>query len=306
MKLFVAVTDRSWFRFLAERRPDEVNFWRPKAATGFRALSAGEPFLFKLRSPESYIVGGGFFVRHSTLPLFLAWEAFGEKNGASTLYEARSMVNRLRRDDAVDPVIGCTILAEPFFFDEDDWIAAPEDWAPNIVSGKTYNTDSPIGRRVWAAVTARLSGHTIAAHDSQRARAQRLGSPVLVQPRLGQGAFRVSVTEAYGRRCAVTGERTLPVLEAAHIKPFAESGPHEVRNGLLLRSDLHRLFDRGYVTVDENLRLLVSRSIRQQFKNGRDYYALDGKHLVSTPRDPHEQPGREFLSYHNEQVFLGS
>ena len=51
------------------------------------------------------------------------------------------------------------------------------------------------------------------------------------------------MTDAYERRCAVTGEKTLPVLEAAHIRPYALLGPHRVNNGLLLRSDLHKLFD---------------------------------------------------------------
>ena len=50
--------------------------------------------------------------------------------------------------------------------------------------------------------------------------------------RLGQGAFRVVVTEAYHRRCAISGEKTLPVLEAAHIKPYTQEGPHEISNGL--------------------------------------------------------------------------
>jgi putative restriction endonuclease len=62
---------------------------------------------------------------------------------------------------------------------------------------------------------------------------------MLVQQRLGQGAFRLLVTDAYQRRCAVTGERTLPVLDAAHIKPYAASGPH----------DPHAQFDAGYITV---------------------------------------------------------
>jgi hypothetical protein len=52
----------------------------------------------------------------------------------------------------------------------------------------------------------------------------RYGNPLMVRPRLGQGSFRVLVTETYQRRCALTGEKTLPVLEAAHIKPYAELG----------------------------------------------------------------------------------
>jgi putative restriction endonuclease len=58
------------------------------------------------------------------------------------------------------------------------------------------------------------------------------GSPlysqsILTKVRLGQGAFRILVTDAYNRKCAISGEKTLPVLEAAHIKSFSESGPHK-------------------------------------------------------------------------------
>ena len=89
---------------------------------------------------------------------------------------------------------------------------------------------------------------------------------MVVPPRLGQSAFRVIVTDAYERRCAITGEGTPPVLEPAHIKPYSSGGPHEPENGLLLRSDLHTLADQGYVTVDaDQLKVVVSSRIREGF-----------------------------------------
>jgi putative restriction endonuclease len=138
--------------------------------------------------------------------------------------------------------------------------------------------------------------HAIAEH--------RYGNPILVHPRLGQGAFRLLVTDAYERRCAVTGERTLPVLDAAHIRPFAAAGPHDLRNGLLLRKDLHALFDAGYVTVTPSLELRVSRRIREEFENGRDYYALD-RRSVRIPLPPSPPPSAEFLQWHGDTVYRG-
>ena len=123
-------------------------------------------------------------------------------------------------------------------------------------------------------------------------------------PRLGQGAFRALVTDVYERRCAVTRERTLPVLEAAHIRPYGEGGEHRVDNGLLLRRDLHTLFDRGYLTVSPDYHLEVSRTIREEFENGRDDYALHGRELL-IPRKLAERPSAEFLRWHNEIVFRG-
>ena len=127
---------------------------------------------------------------------------------------------------------------------------------------------------------------------------------MLVRPRLGQGAFRLLVTDTYDRRCAVTRERTLPALDAAHVRPYAEGGVHEVTNGLLLRRDIHSLFDRGYVTVTPELRFEVSRRIKEEFENGRDYYALHGR-SVCVPDDIKRQPDRQALTWHNENRFFG-
>ena len=76
------------------------------------------------------------------------------------------------------------------------------------------------------------------------------------------------VTEAYGRPCAITRERVLPALEAAHIRTFSELETHTVRNGLLLRSDVHRLFDAGYITVTPEHCVEASRRMRDDFNDG--------------------------------------
>ena len=116
MKIWVGVTDDDWFARLSHVRPDEVNFWQPSGSRTFRALQPGELFLFKLHSPKNFIVGGGRFVSYSALPASLAWDAFGVKNGVASFDELRSRIRRYRRkDNAIDPVIGCNVLAEPFF-----------------------------------------------------------------------------------------------------------------------------------------------------------------------------------------------
>jgi putative restriction endonuclease len=156
--------------------------------------------------------------------------------------------------------------------------------------------------RLWNAVEGRLNQLST---SGSRVEASRFGNEYLTRARFGQGAFRVLVTDAYQRRCAITGERTLPVLEAAHIKPYAESGPHLIQNGLLLRSDLHILFDDGYLTVTEDLRIEVSRRIKEEYENGREYYQYRGKPLVIVPSGADERPSREFLRWHNDQKYLG-
>ena len=305
MKIWIGVTDDDWFEFLRARKPDEVNFWQPSGGRAFRALEPGEPFLFKLHSPRNFVVGGGFFVRSLPLPVSLAWEAFGEKNGVADLAKFRARILKYRRssEDGDNFVVGCSILTEPFFWPESQWIPIPSDWAPNIVQGKTYDTAAEAGAALWREVVARQVADTQMRGVSDSEQGSRYGTAYLARARLGQGAFRVLVTEAYHKRCAITGERTLPVLEAAHIRPFASEGPNRVSNGLLLRSDLHILFDRGYVTVTPDLHVQVSRRIREEFENGRDYYAHHGAPLRVVPADELERPDPLFLRWHNEERF---
>ena len=301
MRYWVGVTDSDWFDYLRGRAPDEVNFWQPSAERRAVRLDAGALFLFKLHSPRNFVVGGGFYVRYSALPARLAWEAFAEKNGAPSYAVLRERVERYRRNPiSGDPFIGCNILNAPFFFDEKDWIPIPDTWAANTQQGRTFDTETIDGLKLWNAVQERLK--QVPAQENQL-ESPRFGDAYLTRARLGQGAFRVLVTEAYERRCAITGERTLPVLEAAHIKPYAKSGPHLIANGLLLRSDLHILFDDGYVTVNEDLEVQVSRNIKEKFENGREYYRYQGKPLLTIPGGFDQRPSVEFLRWHNTEVF---
>ena len=145
---------------MLRRQPDlsEVNFWAPSPAN-FRALQPGELFLFKLHAPRNVIVGGAIFAYANALPCSLAWEAFGEANGARSAQEMRARIAKYRRmdpDDRSDFPIGCRILTQPFFLDEPDWIPVPANWSPNIVSFKTYNTGDAEGLALWEAVNDRL------------------------------------------------------------------------------------------------------------------------------------------------------
>ena len=302
MKLYVGITDGDWFRFLRARNADEMNFWRPHGANNFGAINPGELFLFKSRYPENRIVGGAYFVRHTTLPLDLAWEVFKEANGVESLDAFRRKISSIRGDNERNPAIGCTVLTQPFYLRDGEYLPAPTDWGRSIVTGKSY--DASYGEGAKLLENARLA----MAGDSMRdqpipVQFNRYGNPQLLAPRLGQGGFRVVVMEGYQRRCAVTGEKTLPVLEAAHIRPYSDDGPHSISNGIFLRSDLHTLFDRGYITITNDYHVAVSRRIRDEFSNGREYYAFDGKALQITPQSAADRPSKEFLEWHQNNCF---
>ena len=304
VSLFVAITDRSWFDLLSVERPDEVNFWQPSGFRNFKAVSVGELFLFKLHAPNDFIVGGGVFSHASNVPLSLAWEAFGIKNGVTSLPEMRRRIAQYRRDDALldpptDPPVGCRILTQPFFLPREQWIPVPQSFARNIVTGKRYGSDEADGRYLWEAVVERASLDLATTQP-----AARYGAPQTVRPRLGQGAFRLTVTDAYDRRCAVSGERTLPILDAAHIRAYGDGGEHDAANGLLLRTDIHRLFDLGYVTVSDDNRFEVSHRLKADFDNGRHYYDLHGS-PVRGPQTGYAPPSADALAWHRDHRYLG-
>lgn len=304
MKFWVGVTDNKWYSFLAQRNPDEVNFWQPSATPPFKGAPMGMPFLFKLKRPANRIGGGGFFVTYSTLPIELAWEVFGEKNGAATLEDFRALVAPLSGARKTSD-IGCTVLANPFFFPMTRWVD-PAGWADNIVRGKMYETAEPNGASIWVSAQAALSatsGVDAYVNPTKEPTTHKYGPATLVHPRLGQSSFRVLVTDAYKRRCAITGENTLIALEAAHIVPYAKEGNHEVSNGLLLRADFHRLFDVGLVGVTPDLKVKISPRIREAYFNGKAYYRLNDANLQIVPDEMSFRPDRDRLDWHFKNCF---
>lgn len=304
MKFWTGVTDNRWYQFLSKQTLlDEVNFWHPSGRPPFKSLPEGTPFLFKLKSPHHHIAGGAYFIKFESLPLRLAWDDFGVKNGAATFSEFEALINAARgRDSDRSRDIGCSILGEPFFFQQKDWIPVAAEFAANIVSGKSFDTQDMNGRRIWSAVQLA----TASSQQGVRRIAEPMamyGTPVLVKPRRGQGTFRALVTNAYGRRCAITGESTLPVLEAAHIQPVSSGGQHYTSNGLLLRSDFHKLFDEGLITITPHLRLEVSSRIKEQWFNGKAYNRLHGEQLTSLPGAADDKPNPLFLQWHNDNRY---
>jgi putative restriction endonuclease len=305
MRMLVALTDREWARHLSlHRELEEVNFWRPRSKDEFHALQPGEPLLFKLHAPERAICGVGWFEGFTKLPVFLAWRTFGGGNGAPT-YEA--FLDRLRIGRHGQPIsdleeLGCIMLRQPSWFPEKDWIPEPSDWARNIVQEKAYPAESGVGREIWEQVLERLSASALPAGEYADAGPVTFVERV-TQQRLGQGAFRALITNAYGRRCAFTRERVLPTLEACHIRPAARGGSHALSNGLLLRADVHALFDAGYLGVHPmTMRIQASPRLQDDFQNGMEYRALDGQELWA-PSFAGERPAQLQLEWHMDQVF---
>lgn len=299
---YVAPTDWAWFDYLSRLRPSEVNFWRPSQVP-FRALQPGEPLFFKLKSPRNAIGGLGWFTGAEPLPVWLAWESFEDANGVPDEFALMRSLDSLNRagGSAATRVITCISLADPVFLPADAWVDPPADWHRSIVAGKSYDLESGEGARILRETMSR-AGVTPPDELVPGDTGPRFGKPGLRPQRLGQGTFSRTVISAYGFACAVTGESAVPVLQASHIKPYSRGGEHRVSNGLALRSDIHRLFDLGYLTVTTDYRLRVSDRLAVDFARSAAYVQWDGRALA-LPADPGDWPARDMLTWHNKHVF---
>ena len=311
VRAYVGVTDGDWYRYLAASGADEVNFWRPGGGSTFRALAVGEPFFFKSHHHDgNRVVGCGFYSGFAALRISEAWQFFAEATGAASLIEMRLRVGRYRKAPSMpseDPVIGCVFVRDVAFFSSDSE-PPPSGWAPNIVQGAGFNTDEPRVRPYFDLLVSSVLGATFAVDTSAWHRPGPVyGDPRLVPQRLGQRAFQGVVLDAYQYRCAVTGDKIRPVLQAAHIRPLPFGGEHRLDNGLLLRSDVHTLYDRGYIGVDPKFHLVVSPRLREEFGNGEEFYkrASSGD-AITLPRRAIDRPNKEFLEWHLDEVFLAS
>lgn len=319
MKAFVGVTDKAWADFLAQRpHVNEVNFWRP-SGKAFSALSAGEPFLFKTHKPHDRVVGGAVFSGFALVPLSEAWENLGEGNGREDPEDLREAINGYRAKNKMplispgeDPLIGCIMLRDPVFFPEEETFPPPPNWPYSAVQGKRYENIveheladyfAPIVERVLhrppAEILAEEENAVVATWEH---RGPMFAEAVPTRRRLGQDAFKLALLHAYDGRCAITHRGVRPVLEAAHIHPVSSGGLHRLDNGLLLRSDVHRLFDLGYLSVSPQLRVRVSPRLRMDFPDTEEYRALDGRE-VRVPKEKGDRPSPDALEWHMDEVF---
>ena len=218
------------------------------------------------KAPYNKIAGFGVLATSADTEIRLAWDAFGLGNGLPSLDSFVSKMRSIRKSSDVNEYsfIGVRVLVEPVFLPKDQWFDPPEDWSPNIVSGKSYSTGTVQGQKLLDELQVRIGAlsEIMSPRDNFPGLSEppqaAFGSPTIVKPRLGQSVFRINVMRAYNFVCALTGNGVTQVLDAAHIRPFSDGGSHSIQNGLLLRKDIHSLFDAGLVAFDDEGRLLGS------------------------------------------------
>jgi len=312
---FIAVTDPAWFEYLSTRSPDrrvdEVNFWSPSSNRPIKHFTPGEPVFFRLKVPHNAIAGYGFFAHFTLLSLGLAWATFGDKNGDPNELHFLERIGAYRRQSLAQlrtesAPLGCTILREAVFWPRERWIpwGDAQGWSPNIVRGKTE--DDAVRASL---LLAEIQHDHLTEPEDLADRFELIDADereviaAKAKPRIGQGAFRTRLLDAYGRRCAITGEKTEPVLQAAHIQSYLGPRSNHVQNGILLSQEFHTLYDQGFIAITPELRVRVSPQIRERWSNGKRYYAHDGQ-LIRLPDSQKLRPNEEALAWHLRRKFV--
>lgn len=124
--------------------------------------------------------------------------------------------------------------------------------------------------------------------DSDKDGRERIHREVVL--RRGQTKFRNALITAYEGQCAISGCKIKEILEAAHITPYMGEETNNITNGLLLRADLHTLWDVGFIAVDpDELKIWVSPKIVDP-----QYRGFDGL-SIRLPASPNQRPSRDAL-----------
>ncbi len=285
----ISPTDINWFNFLKENKhSNNVNFWTP-TPWNISKLKIGDKFYFMLKSPIRKIGGFGIYNAYNNYSLDQAWDFFGYGNGCASKEELINKLDDYKAKNSQDKSsvtktqIGCISLSNVEFWDEENWIDLAEtdiDFSKSIVKLKYYTTDDFNS----SISTIEENGYTLVNMDSEKLKKTRM-----VSERKGQSYFKLIVSTAYNNRCCVTGEITPELLEAAYIQPYMNETSNHIQNGLLLRSDIHRLYDNNLLYIDEDFTIHISSKLIS------DYYKNFNNTKIKLPTQNFKLPSKDAL-----------
>jgi putative restriction endonuclease len=285
----ISPTDIEWFKFLrTEGLNSEINFWTPTPWNVSR-LASGDKLYFMLKSPIRKIGGYGQFVEYKNMSVNDAWNKYGFKNGCTSKQELIERLDKYKASNSsdersvTDSEIGCIVLTNAVYYDDDKFLDLDNyeiDFSRFIVKIKYYNANDPLEIATQS---------TLKEFELLPTTIEKLKKSRLVTERKGQGNFRAIITTAYSNKCCITSETTPELLEAAHIQPYFDENSNHVKNGLLLRVDLHKLYDNGLLYIDESFKIYISPEVKSEF-----YRKLNGT-TIRLPENNNLHPSKEAL-----------
>ena len=298
-KFAIAPTDIDWFEYLKSNAvSDMLNFWTP-TPWNIKQLKEGDIFYFLLKSPIRKIGGYAKFMKYENLLAREAWDRYGRGNGVknfnelvlrATKYATKNSQTFIPTDN---PRIGCIILSNYYFFNEDEYFV-PEDkgweFPSQIVKLKYF---SVYDDKIFPQIRNGNAKETFSLVDEQNKKKHM----VIRSDRKGQQKFRLEVLNAYKNKCSISGETCKDVIEAAHIQEYINVQSNHIQNGLPLRVDLHVLFDAGLITITTDYKVKVSSQLKS------DEYKKFNDKKINLPEKADYYPSAEALNLHNKIVF---
>ena len=211
-------------------------------------------------------------------PIMQGWYAQSDSSPTSHIPQIdRRLQERTSRESTT---VGSEPRREPFLFDKTpdaNWYLTPNGWNyvfDEIIPSLGPEIEQKYGSSEKLSQDPKLLGSLVSNESDDSALNYHLVSRIIKQRR-GQPDFRRKLLSAYGGVCSVTGSNATEALEAAHITPVAHNGTMAISNGILMRADVHTLFDLGLLTVNpENMRVELSESLRDT-----DYAYLHDKKI---------------------------
>lgn len=297
VNLCIVIVEPSWVENLNTEEDDVVFLW---ARDRPFPVKPGEIIAFKLRDHRD-ICGCAIVRRCLREDIDTVWDRYGATAGVNSRIELMGLVTGMRRYDVIgaSTEMGVMVLGQPAFFKPERRPQLPSSWRPSTAISRRFSTDNDEGLGLWRSLAEGGSFAGPRDNSGFSESSIRYGPPIILFPRVGQREFSHNVGEAYGYRCVVTGERA--AVQAAHIKPFAQDGAHKISNGIVLRCDIHRLLDLGYVTISEDFKLIVSNHTKKKYGE-IDCIRYHGK-PIRDPLRPTDRPDLEMIRWHHVNVF---
>ena len=291
----IAPTDLNWFQQLRTEglKGKVINFWTP-TPWNISRLQKGNKLFFMLKSPIRKIGGYGKFVEYKNMKASEAWKFYGRDNGVEDLTKLIARTSEYASKHSKNPIlpnpeIGCILLAEPVFFDNDNFVSDKSlgvNFPNQVVKIKYFDEKEKI---VIKKTDIKVHSNFDLV-DSSKSKIKQLTQ----KERKGQASFRKNILHIYNGACAVTGIKQKEVLEAAHIQTYINEESNHIQNGICLRVDIHKLFDNGLLSIDSNHRVVISSLLETTA-----YKKIKGK-KIKLPKNKLHYPSDEALSYHNK------
>lgn len=309
--IMICKVDHSWYSIIKSEYfsagTNSTNFWTVECEQdldpALRTFEPGTMVLYVLdHHDHSFVVGGGFFLSWVFLNPKQLWEILGVRNGSHSYEDFFDKVRALGGNE--DSVLASSVLNGTFILTRRDSIMIPDEFRAHfqdLPARSLLSLDEPIGKylekivnEVRVAMLDAYGQHWpgiyyVASNRNSRSYIQ---------------GFTARVMNAYEFRCAITGTSARPVLEVAHLQPFYDHNFQSVQNGILLRCDVQKMFNTGYITLeyknDDEIAVKVSRTIKSVW--AEDYAVYNGKKIF-LPKDRALWPKKEYIEWHQKNCF---